>query len=278
MDIGNVKLIMLKGEKGDKGATGAKGADGKDGKDGIDGAGAWGSIEGTITDQTDLMNELNGRDNVIETVQKNGTALTVTNKTVNVTVPTKDTELSNLYVTIPESSNLNNYKTVGTYLADSNENIMNQPPIAQRGDIDYGGFFLHVCKSAEGVYYQIYVNVRDGIMATRVYDDADAQWGGWQMVSAQADWNVTNTYSNAYIKNKPPIEHVAQGSNQTYAKDTPAENLVGKSINAEGGVFWNSHPCVISRDEVYEHVYGFTWDEAEGKLHFWVDTNIVKTL
>lgn len=286
MDIGNVKIVMLKGEKGykgDKGDTGAKGDKGDKGEKGDKGdkgdvgAGAnWGNIGGDISTQTDLMNALNDN-NVIEVIQKNGAALPVTNKTVNVTVPTKDTELSNLYVNIPESSDLNNYKTIGTYLADSNADIKNQPPIAQHAD-DYGGFYLHVCQSAEGVYYQMYVNVRDGIMATRVYDDADAQWGGWQMVSAQADWNTTNSEFNSYIRNKPPIEHVAQGSNQTYAKDSPAENLVGKSLNAEGGVFWNSHPCVISRDEVYDHVYGFTWDADEGKLHFWVDTNIVKTL
>ena len=36
-----------------------------------------------------------GDKNVIEHVQKNGTELTVTNKTVNVTVPTRTSELTN---------------------------------------------------------------------------------------------------------------------------------------------------------------------------------------
>jgi hypothetical protein len=113
-------------------------------------------------------------------------------------------------------------------------------------------------------------------MATRIYNGTNNQWSSWQMVSAQADWTATDTHSNAYIRNKPPMEAVTQGSNQTYAKDSPAVNLEGKSFNAEGGVFWNSHPCVISRDDKYEHVYGFTWDDVNGKLNFWVDTNIVK--
>lgn len=48
-----------------------------------------------LSDRVDSIIAEGGEPNVIETVQKNGTALPVTNKTVNVTVPTKVSDLTN---------------------------------------------------------------------------------------------------------------------------------------------------------------------------------------
>ena len=67
----------------------------------------WGNIAGTLSDQTDLKNALDGKydasnpdgyqANVIETIKVNGTVQTVTTKTVDISVPeavTVDTSMS----------------------------------------------------------------------------------------------------------------------------------------------------------------------------------------
>ena len=55
----------------------------------------WGNIQGDIEDQTDLVNYIDGNGGKIDVIQKNGTTLPITDKTVNITVPTNNNELIN---------------------------------------------------------------------------------------------------------------------------------------------------------------------------------------
>ena len=72
----------------------------------------WGNIQGDITDQTDLINYIDQNGGKIDTIKVNDVAQTVTNKTVNITVPTKTSDLSNDSGFITNSvDNLINYYT-----------------------------------------------------------------------------------------------------------------------------------------------------------------------
>lgn len=90
--------------------------------------------------------------NIIETVKVNGTTLTPTNKAVDVTVPTKTSDLTNDINFVSDSSYVHTDNNFTTTLKDKLDGIAN---------------------GAE--------------------------------VNVQPDWSVTNTSSDAYIKNKPSI-------------------------------------------------------------------------
>lgn len=105
----------------------------------------------TVT-ASDIGVESGAEVNVIETVKVNGTALTVTDKAVDVTVPTKTSDLTN-------DSN---------FVSDAS--------------------YVHT----------------DNNFTTTLKNKLDGIASGAE-VNVQADWNVTTTTSDAYIKNKPTI-------------------------------------------------------------------------
>jgi len=55
----------------------------------------WGNINGNIEDQEDLVEYVDENGGKIDTIKRNGTALPITNKTVNISVPTKTSDLQN---------------------------------------------------------------------------------------------------------------------------------------------------------------------------------------
>ena len=72
----------------------------------------WGNIQGDITDQTDLINYIDQNGGKIDTIKVNDVTQAVTNKTVNITVPTKTSDLINDSGFITNSvDNLINYYT-----------------------------------------------------------------------------------------------------------------------------------------------------------------------
>lgn len=104
----------IQGEKGDKGDKGDKGEKGEDGKDGSDAdvtaeniERALGYVPTRVTKTSDITNDGDGTSNFatesyvntyggkIDKIQKNGVDLPISNKTVNVTVPTATSDLSN---------------------------------------------------------------------------------------------------------------------------------------------------------------------------------------
>ena len=55
----------------------------------------WGNIQGDITQQTDLVNYINQNGGKIDKIKVNNVEQPITNKTVNITVPTKTSDLTN---------------------------------------------------------------------------------------------------------------------------------------------------------------------------------------
>lgn len=72
----------------------------------------WGNIQGDITNQTDLINYIDQNGGKIDKIKVNNVEQTITNKTVNITVPTKTSDLNNDSGFITNSvNNLVNYYT-----------------------------------------------------------------------------------------------------------------------------------------------------------------------
>lgn len=55
----------------------------------------WGNIQGDITDQTDLINYIDQNGGKIDKIKVNNVEQPITNKTVNITVPTKTSDITN---------------------------------------------------------------------------------------------------------------------------------------------------------------------------------------
>lgn len=55
----------------------------------------WGNIQGDITQQTDLVNYIDQNGGKIDKIKVNNVEQPITNKTVNITVPTKTSDLTN---------------------------------------------------------------------------------------------------------------------------------------------------------------------------------------
>lgn len=55
----------------------------------------WGNIQGDITQQTDLVNYINQNGGKIDKIKVNGTEQQIVNKTVNISVPTSTSDLTN---------------------------------------------------------------------------------------------------------------------------------------------------------------------------------------
>ena len=82
----------------------------------------WGNIQGDITDQTDLVNYIDQNGGKIDKIKVNNVEQTITNKTVNITVPTKTSDLTNdsNYITASYYSGTN-----GVAISDSSIGLAN---------------------------------------------------------------------------------------------------------------------------------------------------------
>lgn len=120
--------------------------------------------------------------NVIEGVNVNGTAVTPTNKIVNLTIPTKLTDLTN----------------DGNFVTDAN-----------------------------------YVHTDNNYTTTDKNKLAGIASGA--EVNVQADWSVTTTTSDAYIKNKPT--KVSQFTNDSgFQNATQVQNAINAAIEDITGI------------------------------------------
>ena len=195
----NVKVLMLKGEKGDAG---------------------------------------DGENNVIEEVQVNGTALPVTNKAVNVTVPIVDSTLSssstnpvqnkvinNALNTKVDNSTLNNYyqiSQVDNLLSDKadvstvNSDIANETTARTNADTNLQNQITSlasgsplVASSTAGMTdtTKVYVNTTDG---NWYYYDGDS-------------WEIGGTYQATGISETDPIIEAIQRDIEEISE--PKENM-----------------------------------------------------
>lgn len=138
----------------------------------------WGNIQGNITDQTDLIDYIDQNGGKIDKIKVNGTEQQIVNKTVDISVPTKTSDLTNNsnFVSDPNYVHTDNNFTnalkqmveateLGNLLAipyDSNDQpiILRQAEVAyfkftlrQYVDIQHGNIY-HFLSAEEVVEYQ----------------------------------------------------------------------------------------------------------------------------
>lgn len=197
----------------------------------------------TDTEQTKLSGIADGAQvNVIEIVKKNGVALTVTDKTVDVGVPTALSELSDdsthRLVTDTEKSTWNGKQDA---LGFTPENVANKVSSFQvtpdnthypteklvkdslDGKVDKvtgkGLSTNDLTDTLKTNYDTAYTNTHTHSNKT-VLDNTTASFTTTQEtklsgiqsgaeVNVQSDWNVSDTGSDAYIKNKPTIPSIS---------------------------------------------------------------------
>lgn len=204
-------------------------------KDGL--AYLWGKIKGTFVakeqgkglstndyttaEKTKLGNiEAGAEVNVIETVKVNGTAQTVTSKAVDITVPTKLSDLTNDNNTVTDASYVhtdNNYTTaektkLSNIAAGADVNVIETvkvngsaltPDANKAVDITVPTALSDLNNDGNFVTDADYVHTDNN------YTDAEktklAGIAEGAEVNVQADWSQTTTTADDYIKNKPTI-------------------------------------------------------------------------
>ena len=86
----------------------------------------WGNIQGTITDQTDLINYINEFGGKIDSITVNGIEVPIVNKVVNIEVPTKTSDLINDsgFITNAVNDLANYYLKTETYTKQEVDDIV----------------------------------------------------------------------------------------------------------------------------------------------------------
>lgn len=194
--------------------------------------------------------------NKIETIKVNGTAQTITSKAVDITVPTNNNQLTNGagYIT---SSALNGYAktsdlaTVAT--SGSYNDLTNKPTIpAAQVNADW-----NVTNTSSMAYIKNKPTIPSAVTESTV-----SGWGFTKnsgtvtsvnnvspvngnvtlsipAAQVQADWNVANTSSMAYIKNKPTIPSAVTESTVScwgFTKNTGTVTSVNNVSPVNGNV------------------------------------------
>lgn len=131
-----------------------------------------------------------GDKNVIEHVQKNGTELTVNNKTVNVTVPTRTSELTN-----------NSGFVTGDSIPTKTSQLTNDSGYITSGDIPTKTSQL--TNDSNFVSDANYVHT-DNNFTTQEKDKLNGIASGAEE-NVQSNWDETDTSSDSFIQNKPTI-------------------------------------------------------------------------
>ena len=194
----------------------------------------------------------NAQVNVIETVKVNGTALSVSNKAVDVTVPTKTSELTNdgadgtnAFITATDIANKVD-KVSGKGLSTNDftdtlktklDNIASNAQVNVIETVKRNGTALTVTNKTVDISvptklseltndnYTVtdsegYVHTDNNFTDTLKSKLDNIESGA--EVNVQADWSVTNTSSDAYIKNKPTIPTVPSAGTTATAVSTAA--------------------------------------------------------
>ena len=234
----------LKGDKGDKGDRGPQGVPGEEGfspvvsltKEGhvstlsitdeqgtqtveildgeAGGGGVWGYIEGTLSNQTDLQDALDLK----------------ADKTDIPTVPTKTSQLTNDSGFITKSvNNLDNYTktsslatvaTTGDY-----DDLTDKPHIpTTTGELLNNSNFV-----SDGAY----VHTDENYTSTEKTKLSGIAAGA--EVNVQADWNESDSSSDAYILNKPTIPDVSGKVNTSDIVDDVVSTDTDKPLSANMG-------------------------------------------
>ena len=154
------------------------------------------------------MNAGSGEINVIEVVQENGTPLTVTNKTVNVTVPTKVSDLQN------DSGFITSWGQADWNESDNSSPsyILNKPTIpAAQVNADWN--------SASGVSEILNKPTLATVATTGDYGDL-LNTPTIPAAQVNSDWDAVSGV--AQILNKPSLATVATSGSYTDLSDKPS--------------------------------------------------------
>lgn len=130
---------------------------------------------------------------------------------------------------LANSSNLDSVTTTGFYYAGGGNACVNVPAI-NNGN----AFGLQVVHSAAGSYYtQIYYDYYGSVFKRFCKNGVWSDWVDFSTPGAQADWNVTNANSPAFIKNKPSAVTKETVSSWGFVK----RKFVRRTITYSGGTY-----------------------------------------
>lgn len=149
-----------------------------------------------------LKNELGGYANVIESIKVNGTAQTITNKAVNITVPTKTSALTNDAGYQTSAQVLSAIKTAIAESGHASFEVASSVPEASAAKSNV----MYLVKNSSSGYYDIYAKV--GTEVVRL-DDTTVDLSGYvQKVSGKG--LSTNDYTTP---EKTKLAGIAAGAN-----------------------------------------------------------------
>lgn len=185
-------------------------------------------LKGYIEDNDSMISTLqqdiiNIEDSMITKIQKNGVSLPITNKTVNITVPTKTSELENdsNFITLADEINAKYLKGNGRITSSDIDHIYTDNIVHQRLDISSSsmttnkpagdGFINTYSWDSAGKYdTQLYIpngsTINGGRPQIRFNDNKDT-WTSWKSLALYTDTeNKTNTSvfpnNSGHIKSK----------------------------------------------------------------------------
>lgn len=155
--------------------------------------------------------------------------LTFCNRGAFGTIVTKQASDYAVSQALANSSNLDSVTTTGFYYAGGGNACVNVPAI-NNGN----AFGLQVVHSAAGSYYtQIYYDYYGSVFKRFCKNGVWSDWVDFSTPGAQADWNVTNANSPAFIKNKPSAVTKETVSSWGFVK----RKFVRRTITYSGGTY-----------------------------------------
>lgn len=173
----------------------------------------WGNITGTITDQTDLINYIDDNGGKIDTISVNNVQQTITNKNVNITVPTATSDLTNDSNFVSDASYVHTDNNFTTALKDKLDGIESGAEVNVQSDWSVSDStsdayiknkptnLTDFTNDGNFVQDASYVHT-DNNFTTTLKNKLDGIAAGAE-VNVQADWSVTDNTSDAYIQHKP---------------------------------------------------------------------------
>ena len=200
----------------------------------------------TLSARVDEIIAEGGEPNVIEIIKKNGTALTPdANKAVDISVPTiaKSGSGETEKVTVTEGQNTYDVPTV-----DAMEDYVSEHGgVIQK--IKNNGTDMPIDSSDKSVNFTNATSSANGLMSSADKSKLDAVEAGAQ-ANVQANWNESDSTSDAYIANKPTIPEdlsdLTNTAQDPYAKMSDVESAAVGALKPKGSVAFASLPALTA--------------------------------
>lgn len=200
----------------------------------------------TLSDRVDEIVAEGGEPNVIEVIKKNGTALTPDgNKAVDIPIPTvtKTGSGETEKATITDGQNAYDVPTTDAMEAYVSEH----GGVIQK--MKLGGTELPIDSSDKSVNIPMASSSANGAMSSTDKSKLDAVEAGAQ-ANVQANWNESDSTSDAYIANKPTIPEDLSDLTNTdadpYAKMSDVESAAIGALKPKGSVTFANLPALTA--------------------------------